>query len=75
MALLDVSVALSMIIASAAAAAQPNAAAKKPATPDTAVKYCIETEPFTGSKLTKTECKTKAEWAKQGVDVDQLVKH
>jgi len=25
--------------------------------------------------ISKTECKTRAEWAKEGVDVDQLVKH
>ena len=36
--------------------------------------YCIATEPFTGSRVAKTECKTKEEWARDGVDVDKLNK-
>ena len=75
MTFIPVGVAVSMIFASAAATAPDTSASKKPASPDAAVKYCVETEPFTGSKISKTECKTRAEWAKEGVDVDQLAKH
>ena len=43
-------------------------AAAKPA----GTKYCIRMEGFTGSRTSKTECKTKAEWTREGVDVDKL---
>jgi hypothetical protein len=80
MALIPVGVAVSIIFASAAATSSANPPDKnpaaKPANSDpAAVKYCVETAPFTGSMISKTECKTRAEWAKKGVDVDQLVKH
>jgi hypothetical protein len=45
----------------------------KPARADT-TKYCVEVEASTGSLLKMTQCKTRAEWAKEGVDVDQLKK-
>lgn len=79
MAYIQVGVALSMIFASAAAPASTASTAKNPpakaASSDQDVKYCVESEPFTGSIISKTECKTRAEWAKEGVDVDQLKKH
>jgi hypothetical protein len=72
-------VAISMIFASTTAAGQTTSASKDPpakqASQGQSVKYCVETEPFTGSKISKTECKTKAEWATEGVNVDQLNKH
>ena len=37
-------------------------------------KYCVQLEPVTGSRITQQACKTKAEWAKENVDVDALVK-
>ena len=42
------------------------------ASADPNFKYCIESEPFTGSKVVKTECKTRVQWAKEGVNVDEL---
>jgi hypothetical protein len=39
-----------------------------------AVKYCVIVEPFTGSRVSKTECKTREQWAREGVDVDALKK-
>jgi hypothetical protein len=33
-------------------------------------KYCIKVEAFTGSRISKSECKSKADWAREGVDVD-----
>ena len=70
-------IAMTLALSSAPAGGQSGSSATgtKPAAQDQAVKYCIETEPFTGSKLIKTECHTRAEWANQGVDIDQLVKH
>jgi hypothetical protein len=38
-------------------------------------KYCIEPdETTTGTRLRIPECRTKADWAKRGVDVDDLQK-
>jgi hypothetical protein len=72
-------VAISMIFASTTAAGQTTSASKDPpakqASQGQPVKYCVETDPFTGSRTFKTECKTKAEWAREGVNVDQLNKH
>jgi hypothetical protein len=33
--------------------------------------YCFQIEPLTGSRIMRTECRTKSEWARLGVDVDQ----
>jgi hypothetical protein len=56
---------------SAAPAAKPSA---KPAVTD-AKKYCAQVEPPTGSLIKMNECKTRAEWADEGVDVDDLKKN
>ena len=38
-------------------------------------KYCIQYEDYTGSRTgAKQECKTKAQWARKGVQVDRLGK-
>ena len=37
-------------------------------------KYCIAYDGIVGSRVTKQECKTKAEWAKDRVDVDKMLK-
>ena len=37
-------------------------------------KYCIAYDNVVGSRVTRTECKTKADWAKERVDVDKLMK-
>ena len=52
-----------------------SAAANASANPARPVKYCVEVEPPTGSLLKMTECKTREQWAKEGVDVDQLTKN
>jgi hypothetical protein len=39
-----------------------------------ATKFCIEYEKVVGSRVSETECKTKAEWAYLGIDVDELLK-
>ena len=65
-------VALSVI-----AAASPAFATNQDTTTTTAApagtpltKYCMHIEAITGSRLEKTKCWTREEWAEQGVDVD-----
>jgi len=63
---------LSLILAAApAAAADP---AKSTTAAQDQTKYCIEMEASTGSRINKMECRTKAEWAQLGVDVDEIIK-
>jgi hypothetical protein len=60
-------VGLSMILATAAAAsAKPSGGTSEP-------QYCIQFEAGTGSRVARTECRTKSEWKKLGVDVDDLL--
>lgn len=59
------------LIAASPAIATVQAPLPEPApagTPDT--KYCMRIEAITGSRLEKTKCWTRQEWAEQGVDVD-----
>jgi len=59
--------AVSPLSVSAQEAAPPSAApAGGPQT-----KYCMHIEAITGSRLEEVKCWTRAEWAEQGVDVDQ----
>jgi len=37
-------------------------------------KYCVAYDNIVGSRVTRQECKTKAEWAKQRVDIDKMLK-
>ena len=37
-------------------------------------KYCVAYDGVVGSRVTKQECKTKAEWAKDRVDIEKLLK-
>ncbi len=37
-------------------------------------KYCVAYENVVGSRVTRQECKTKAEWAKDRVDIDKMLK-
>ena len=62
---------LSLVLAAAPASADP---AKDQAAAQDRTKYCIEVEASTGSRINKTECRTKAEWAHLGVDVDEVLK-
>ena len=36
-------------------------------------KYCLK-EALTGSRMSSEECKTKAEWTREGVDISEFVK-
>jgi hypothetical protein len=64
-------VVLSVLLTSAAASAKESAA-KKSARDQT--KYCVQVEPSTGSRIITIECWTRAEWAAQGVNIDELMK-
>ena len=45
-----------------------------PASSAAAVKYCFDYFLQTGTRISRSECKTKAEWANFGVDVDEVLK-
>jgi len=62
---------LSLVLGAAPASAAGHAA--KPATPNNHTKYCLQVEPSTGSRISTTECRTKAEWARAGVDIDEIL--
>ena len=64
-------VVLSLVLGAAPASAANSSA--KPAAAKDQTKYCIRFEAFTGSRISKTECRTRAEWARQGVDVDEVL--
>ena len=69
------SVALGFILASTAAAAAPAAKqTDRPASQSSGQTYCIRLEPDTGSHYVRTECRTKEDWARRGIDVDELIK-
>jgi hypothetical protein len=38
-------------------------------------KYCLSYDNITGSRVSKQECKTKREWAKDRVDIDKMLKN
>ena len=72
-----------VLVASAPAAAGTNAKAEKvnaaeptgtsKAAQASEKKYCIK-ERDTGSHLESKECRTKAEWAQEGIDIEQFAK-
>jgi hypothetical protein len=37
-------------------------------------KYCLSYDKTTGSRLNRQECRTKRNWAKDGIDVDKMLK-
>ena len=67
-------VALSMALITAPAAAQNVSSPKTEKAPADQKKYCIQYDNVVGSRVARQECKTKAEWAKDHVDVDKLLK-
>lgn len=50
-----------------------SAAPAKPAS-RAATRYCIDIEPRTGSRVSRRECRTRAEWAREGVDPIKLMR-
>ena len=68
-------VAISMALIATPASAQNSATQKSDK--DAAVdqkKYCIQYDNIVGSRVARTQCKTKSEWAKERVDVDKMLK-
>lgn len=65
-----IAIGLAVIASPVSASVQdPGMALTAPAgTPETL--YCMRIEAITGSRLEKTKCWTRQEWAEQGVDVD-----
>ena len=61
---------LSLILCSTAALATPKAKTDGKQQ-GTEAKYCLTFED-TGSHLSRTECRTKKEWEKRGVNLDEL---
>jgi len=68
-------IAVGMSLIAVPAGAQNSAASKsdKSASVDQK-KYCIAYDNVVGSRVTRQECKTKAEWAKDRVDIDKMLK-
>ena len=71
MAFKTLAIALGMAAAATPVSAtiQDIAMAAPAGTPDTL--YCMHIEAITGSRLEKTKCWTRQQWAEQGVDVDR----
>ena len=60
------------LIAAPAAAADNAKAAKNSAVDQT--KYCLSYDNVVGSRVRAQECKTKAEWARERIDIDKMLK-
>ena len=70
-------IALGLAVMASPAAARTNTEQQKAKTTAPSAgekKYCIAYDDVVGSRITRTECKTKAEWAKEGIDVDKPAK-
>ena len=68
-----VGMALIAVPASATANSSANKSSKSAAAAQK--KYCIAYDGIVGSRVTKQECKTKSEWAKERVDIDKMLKN
>jgi hypothetical protein len=60
-------------VAGAAAAHSPAADSSTQARPAAPEKTYCTSGTITGSRVVKQECKTKAQWAKEGVDIEDLM--
>jgi anaerobic glycerol-3-phosphate dehydrogenase len=63
-------VALGMLIAAPMQPAGSNRSNGAPPEPPTA-KYCLLMEPITGTRIATVQCRTRADWAENDIDVDQ----
>ena len=77
MAIVGLSLSLLAVPASATEAGAGDQGAQQSAAPKTATapaakerRYCVQYGEITGSRIQSVECKTKANWARLGVDVD-----
>ena len=65
--------AIAMIAAPASAQGSSDSKTEKAAASEQ--KYCLSYENVTGSRVSKQECKTKRQWAKERVDIDKMLKN
>ena len=71
-------VALSMILLAGPVSAAELAASQKQAENSAAAKekkYCVRYEDTTGTRVPIRECRTKADWARDGVEVGKPLKN
>jgi hypothetical protein len=69
-------VGLGLVLAATTAAAPPTSPTNKPAgQPADQQVYCLKLERMTGSNVDRSGCRTKAEWRKLGIDIDDLIKN
>lgn len=62
------------LIAAPASAAGSDASKSSKGTSADQKKYCIAYDNVVGSRVNRQECKTKAEWAKDRIDIDKMLK-
>ena len=67
-------IAATALIATPATAKAPAEGPKAAKAAASEQKYCIEYEKMTGSRVSRQECRTKKQWAEEGVNVDELMK-
>lgn len=68
-------IAAGMALIAVPAGAQGSVAPKgKQSASDDKKLYCVAYDNIVGSRVTRQECKTKAEWAKDRVDIDKMLK-
>lgn len=60
--------AIALPVSAAQGSADPKAAAQTSADQK---KYCMQYEDTTGSRVRRSECKTKAQWAREGIEIDE----
>jgi hypothetical protein len=65
-------VVLASVTLMASPAAAEQSAKARPATPEKT--YCLQYSQDTGSRINRTECRTKKDWARIGVDIDELTR-
>jgi hypothetical protein len=66
--------AFALIASQATAAEQAGQSSAKSRGQSQGKNYCVQFEPETGTRIHRTECRTKQEWARRGVDIDELIK-
>jgi hypothetical protein len=72
--LTTVGLGLVLAITTAAAAPAQKPASKPSSQPGDQQVYCLKLERMTGSNVDRSGCRTKAEWRKLGIDLDNLDK-
>ncbi len=56
----------------AAAAGSSSASQEKAKVSPSKVRYCLLVEPSTASRIAQRQCRTKADWLTDGIDVSKL---